>query len=63
MDADCSLYQARFPIFKKRDHRGSFAEVGHALLCFVVLWSEFATDIPRAWLNEINGLQLPNIQI
>jgi predicted DNA-binding WGR domain protein len=25
--------------------------------CFVVLWDEFATDIPRAWLLRINYLQ------
>jgi hypothetical protein len=24
--------------------------------CFVVLWGEFATDIPRAWLLKINCL-------
>jgi hypothetical protein len=32
---------------------GTSAGVSCALLCFVVLWGRFATDIPRARLLEI----------
>jgi hypothetical protein len=45
------------------DLRGSFAEVGRALSCFVVLWVEFATNIARAGLIEINYLRSSKIQI
>ena len=32
--------------------------VGYALLCFVVLWGRFATDIMRAWLLKIQHLTI-----
>ena len=33
-------------------------KVSPALLCFVVLWGRFATDIPRAKLLKIKYIQM-----
>jgi hypothetical protein len=40
---------------------GGFAGLGRASLCSVVLWDQFATDIPRARLIRINHLQSSKI--